>query len=566
MSTNILIPQYLDMDYSTMKSRLVELLGNQTTFQDYNLEGANITLLMELVCYLGMLTTYYVNQLAKNQYIDTADIYETVHMLARLRGYNPHGYISASTDLTITVSLSGGTGGVSAGDVLQLDAWKQITCTSDCLDADGNVLKFSTIEDTIESVPASASGTHTFTVPVRQGTVFSESFSGNDIVDNVLYLSSYDFDYDDDVDDDDVSVELYVNEEPWARVSDFYDEISGLSTENNVYMLRYTKYQKYVIEFSSTRNVPIVSDTITVTLLKSAGVNSNAGTGTITTPETDFIYNQTTLEYVDNSAYVTVTNLTEATGGSDPESISDIKSSSTGALHSQYRNVTKNDYITHLEAKSNVEVANVWGEQEIAPSGDILEYNKVYISVIPDEWGTGTIEVSTSGDISVPTTFSTTYKVDLSTYLEPRKMICTYEEYVVPELIYFAFDFGIKLKRTYTFATVANDVKNKLEYYFEASNRAFNEEISFTDIMEYILDTTNVSATDTFSYVKGVQTLIIRNIDTLNGVIVQDYDSDYYPCYSEAIYTGENNLRKIQLGNNQFPAIAINSCTFTQET
>lgn len=566
MSTNVLIPQYLDMDYSTMKSRLKELLGNQTTFQDYNLEGANITLLMELVCYLGMLTTYYVNQLAKNQYIDTADIYETVHMLARLRGYNPHGYISSSTDLTVTVSLSGGTGGVSPGDVLQLDAWKQITCTSDCVDADGNVLQFSTIEDTIESVPASASGTYTFTVPVRQGIVFSESFTGNDIVDNVLYLSSYNFDYDDDVDDEDVSVELFVNEDPWARVSDFYDEISGLSTENDVYMLRYTKYQKYIIEFSSTRNVPIVSDTITVTLLKSAGVNGNAGSGTITTPETDFIYNQTTLEYLDNSAYVTVTNITEATGGSDPESISDIKSSSTGALHSQYRNVTKNDYITHLEAKSNVEVANVWGEQEVSPSGDILEYNKVYISVVPDEWGTGTIEVSTSGEISIPTTFATTYKVDLSTYLEPRKMICTYEEYVVPEIIYFAFDFGIKLKRTYTFATVANDVKNKLSYYFQASNRAFNEEISFTDIMEYILDTTNVSATDTFSYVKGIQTLIIRNIDTLNGVVVQDYGSLYYPCYSEAVYTGENNLRKIQLGNNQFPAVAINTCTFTQET
>ena len=569
MANNTLVPQYLDMDFSTMKSRLKELLASNTTFQDYNLEGANVTVLMELVCYLGALTTYYVNQVAKNQYIDTADIYETVHMLSRLRAYNPHGYISSSTDLTVTVSLSGGTiesGAVFAGDTIQLDAWKQIDCTSDVVDVDGNTVQFSTIEDTIITIPTSASGTYIFTVPVKQGTVYTESFTGDDIVDNIIYLPTYNFDYDDDIDDGDVSVELLVNGVLWTRISDFYDEVSGLLTEDNVYMMRYNKYKKYLIEFSSARNVPIVSDTITITLLKSAGTYGNTGTGKITTPETEFIYNQSSLLYVPNSTYVTVTNLTEATGGSDPELITDIKSSSTGSAHSQYRNVTKNDYIAHLEAKSNVDVANVWGEQEIAPSGDVLEYNKVYVTVIPTEWGTGTIEVSSSGDISVPTTFTTAYKVDLATYLEPRKMLCTYEEFSLPELVYFGFAIGIKIKRTYTFSTVANDVRNKLSYYFDTSNRGFGETISFTDIMEYILDTANVSSTDTFSGVKGIQTLIIRDINVLNGVTVNAYGSLLYPRYAVATYSGDNTLRNIELDFDQFPAVSLTNCTFTQET
>lgn len=572
MSTT-LTPGYLDIDFNTFKERIKDQLELSDTFRDYNYEGANITVLIELMAYLADLDTFLMNKLAKNVYMDTAEIYETVHMMSRLRGYNPSGYRSAKTDLTITIPSGAG---VSAGDTLYIPAWKQIECPG-LTDDDGYVIKYSTIDYHTETISDSATFPTTITIPVRQGEVVSYDYKGSELIDNKLYLPLYDFDYDDDLDDDYPSLEVQVEGEIWERIPDLYDEISGLSTENNVYAFRFNKYQKYMLEFFSTRAVPEDTDDITVTLLKSLGADGSVGADSITDPETQFVYNRNTLEWLDNDD-ITVTNEAATTSSADEEQIDTIKEASLGNMHSQYRNVTANDYISHLESRSDVDVAHVWGEQEIAPSGDVEEYNKVYISVIPNEWGSGTISTSaTSGGILQPLEYSDTYTELLSNYLEPRKMICAYEQYEVPELVYFVFDIGIQVKRTYTFDEVALDVKNKLEFFFDNSNREFNETIGFLDVVNFIEDTSEVDeeGDDDFENVVGIQNLIVRNIDiywissgTIVSSVYEPNEDNNYPQYTvaAATYTGENQLRDIELGFNQFPAVLIDDCTFTEET
>lgn len=560
-----LVPGYLDIDFNTFKSRLQDQLQISDVFRDYNYEGANITILVELMAYFADLTTFFLNKASKNVYMDTADIYETVHMLSRLRGYNPSGYRSAKTTLTVTIPSGSG---VSLGDTLYIPAWKQVSCP-DLTDDDGNIIKYATNTYITETISTSASWPISISVPVRQGEVLTYSYTGNDMIDNKLYLPIQNFDYDDDLDDDYPSVEVTVEDEIWERIPDLYDEISGLSSVDNVYSFRFNKYQKYLIEFYETRNVPSTTDDIEVTLLKSLGADGAVGSGFITEPETEFIYNRNTREWLTNS-YLTVTNSSATTSSANVETISEIKDASLSNMHSQYRNVTVNDYERHLESRSDVDVAHVWGEQDIAPSGDVEEYNKVYISVIPDEWGSGTISTTTSAGMIIPVSFSDTYKETLSTYLEPRKMICTYEQYYVPELVYFAFDIGIQVERTYSFEEVSVDVRNKLEYFFNNVNREFNEIIGFLQIINFIEDMsiTDDESGDDFSNVKGVRNLIIRDIDILNKTVYEPNSQGNYPKYtvSSSQYVGENRLRDIELGFNQFPAILIDECTFTEET
>lgn len=563
-----LTPGYLDIDFNTFKSRLQDQLQVSDVFRDYNYEGSNITLLIELMAYLGDLNTFFLNKIAKNIYMDTAEIYETVHMLSRLRGYDPSGYRSAKTTLTVIIPSGAG---VSLGDTLYIPAWKEITCPN-LTDDDGNLIKYSTNTYITETIPTSASWPVTVSVPVRQGEVVTYSYTGDDLIDNKLYLPVYNFDYDDDLDDDYPSVEVTVEGEIWERIPDLYDEISGLSSVDNVYSFRFNKYQKYLIEFYTTRNVPDDTDDIEVTLLKSLGADGDAGAGQITIPETQFIYNRNTRAWLDNDD-ITVTNSSATTSSDIEETIDEIKNASLGNMHSQYRNVTANDYISHLEERSDVDVAYVWGEQEIAPSGDVEEYNKVYISVIPNEWGSGTITTSASSagsDLLEPVAYAETYKELLSTYLEPRKMICAYEEYYVPELVYFAFDMGIQVKRTYSFEEVSVDVSNKLAYFFDTSKRDFHETIGFLEIIDFIEDIsiTDDKNNDEFENVSGIQNLIIRNIDILNKTTYEPNTDGNYPKYtvSSTTYTGENQLRDIELGFNQYPAISIGDCTFTEET
>jgi hypothetical protein len=154
-------------------------------------------------------------------------------------------------------------------------------------------------------------------------------------------------------------------------------------------------------------------------------------------------------------------------------------------------------------------------------------------------------------------------------------MINVYETFVVPDLVYFRFDIGLKVKRTYNFTTVQEDTKNKLIYYFNANNVNFNTTIDFKEIHNYILDLTEVSNTDNFSSIKGLNNFTIRDIETYTHSLsgdksyIYDYNTDdNYPMFEDTnIDTGNdiNLLRPIKLGNNQFPVLSSTSCSFINE-
>jgi hypothetical protein len=557
---NTLKPEYVSLDFNTIISNIKTELSKSDTFRDYDYEGSNITILMELMAYIGELNTYFLNKIAKNVYIDTADQYENVHRLATLIGYDPKGYISAQTTLSITVFADT----CDSGDHLTIGGWHQIS--TDETDEDGNIIKYATTASHVELIPLDTTFPYTFTVPVRQGVVITYDYTGRDIINNEIILPiNLNYAYDNVLEDEYESILLTVDDEPWSRVSDFYDEISGLCDETNVYKFEYDKYQRYKIVFNTSRGLPTENQEIQIKLLETLAEDGSVGIGKIITPDNDFIYNNMKDRYLSNSEF-SVTNLSETTSSAERENILTIKSNAKSALHAQFRNVTASDYISYLESRSDVNVANVWGEKEIAPSGDTSEYNKVHICVIPNEWGSGTIEtVTTSAGYNVPTVYSSIYESNLKDYLEPRKMLTTYEKFELPDLVYFVFDIGIRINRNYSFADIVEDVRNKLEYYFTNGEREFNETLSFLNIEEFLLDSTNVSDDDNFENITGIRNLVIRDIDIVTHTIY-DYDSSLYPRYLVDIYTGDNNLREIKLGYNQYPVILIDNCTFTQET
>jgi len=319
-------------------------------------------------------------------------------------------------------------------------------------------------------------------------------------------------------------------------------------------------------------------------------------------------------------------------GGNDPESIQEIKIGARSNVHSQYRNITGRDYRYHLEARSDVVKGLAWGEQEIDP-GNVLEYNKTYLSVIPQA---GTPEIDGEGDLvidettgfhypylfafgtinteviewswtddkgqilSAPIEISTEYvndfKNDLLQYLEPRKMLNNYEIPVLPDIVYFRFDIGIRARRTYSFKDVMTDVRDKLIFFFNPYNRLFKDEISFMDIHNFILDLSITSETNDFKFIAGVDNLVLRDLGTYttfnydcNQHIFEPHcvDCGYTPSggpppsgspvdvnnrgrfpqykYDALQYHVDNKLRPILLDYNQSPMIAVDMCRFFKE-
>ena len=572
MST--LTPDYLNLDFTTMITRLREQLADNPIFADYEYEGANFTILMELFAYVADLNIYMLNKLAKNVHIETADIYEAVNRNARMMGYEPKGPVSARGQISVTVE------GVTPGHTIRIPAFSQFESTE--TDEDENPIYYA---NTILYSDTPSGTTYEDTFYVRQGEVTElTGYTGSDLVDNELILPE-DYAYDSNVDDDYPSLEIYVNDVLWTRVSDFYDDLSSLQDENNVYQFIYDRYERSKLIFNSSRNVPAVDDTIDMTVLKTLGEDGAVAAGTITGyPDTNFIYDVDAGEYLDNDDLtITITNADATTGESDAESMDTIKTNAKSAVHAQFRNITASDYESHLEDRADVISANAWGEQDLVPSGATQEFNKVHLSVIPNIWGGNTINTSTSawtpfsvsGAVYRPSEYSQTYMDTLKTHLEPRKALTVYETYDLPELVYFSFEFGVRLKRLSTLSNVSEDLKNKLDYWFRAANREFGEIINPNDILEYLLDTSEVESGDTFSYLhNGIRNLNIRDIivhtqNSNHATKIFEYNtSGIYPYYVDlsTAWTGENQLRRIQLGFNQFPMLSFDSIKVTEES
>jgi hypothetical protein len=599
---NKLIPEYLESDFSTSLLKNVELLKKSDTFKDYNYHGANMTMILELMSYLTDFNSFHTNMVAKNVYMESANVYETVHALALLKGYYPKGYISAyaSIDCTLNCHRKDQQGNIletyiSDGDQLLIRAWQSLDIGK--VSINDEAITYNTTDEYIINVSNSdnpiVNEQVSFDFFMKEGIFEELRYTHKDIIDNEIILPFHNYDhgtYPFTV----PSISVHVNDEEWIRVHDFYDEMSGLKEEyDDVYMFVYDKYKRYAVRFDTSRMVPGRTDIVTVRLLKSKGPNGAVGKNMIDLPtslQSFEIFNITKNIAIPSEQIVTFTNNDSSILGTLPENVEDIKVSSKVNIHSQYRNVTSKDYRYHLEARTDVAKGSAWGEQEIDP-GNVLEYNKVYVSVVPPEginslFIPGTIDTevvtwteiddpSLSQDIEVPLAYNTDFRDDLLIYLEPRKMLNAYEVPVLPKIVYFRFDIGIRMKRTYNYSDVREDVKNKLIFFFDRVLRNFNEEISFMDIHNFILDQTVVKDDDTFENIKGVDSLVLRELKTYTNtlgtgneeIVYEPNNNNLFPMYTYESFDSyiDNKLRTIKIGYDQYPMLAIDMCRFYTE-
>lgn len=565
-------PEYLSIDFLSLIEKFKTELKKSDVFKDYDFEGANISILMELNAYVSELNTFFINKVAKNTFLETADVYEAANRLARQQGYEPKGTRSARC--TVQVAVSG-----DNGDVLRVLPWKQLN--SGRTDTDGNEILFATTA----AVQVTANGGLQYIeVPIRQGELVTlTGYTGDDLIDNELILPT-EYGYDDDLSDDYPSIRVTVNDTEWTRLSDFYLDVLTPNSDD-VYMFIYDRYRRNKVVFNSGRNIPADTDTISIITLNSLGANGSIGadvdeTWVIESDELIQVIPSGSPTYNVDNDLITISLSAASIGAAAAETIDEIRFNAQSALRAQFRDVNANAYNSFLSARSDVIKANAYGEQDLVPSGagDPEEYNVVHISVIPESYGNNTIQTSASSfttdwgltsSILVPTQYSSSWENELLLYLRPRKMLCAYEIMEIPDLVYFSFEIGIRKKRIYDFTDIQQSVLNKLIYYFRAENQTFNSEIDFNDITEYLIDPTEVSPSDNFEYIKGIRNLNIRDINVSKTVYeynVNPDDSNLYPKWTIAPWSNRDNmLRPIQLGLNQFSYLSSDTIRIVEE-
>lgn len=671
---NELIPNYVDIDYSTIIEDLKIKLKSTNTFKDYNFEGANITVLMEMLAYLGEMNTYYTNQLAKNIHPETANVYETVHSLSRRQGYEPRGYWAAKTIVTITLQSD------FTGKQLYIPAWYPILVKG---------VKSSNNEDiyytTVKSYTITPNSTEfSFDIEVIQGEPTPiKSYLYSDAVDNRIILPLNEK-YDHKLLNDSIQMFVGPDEVLWTRTEDPFDNTSPLYSDMNVYMVRFDKYQRYVLQFLTSKNIPRNNDLIQLRLVKTLGSDGDIPAGcswtisdteNINGVEVPFIRNLTDKVNLTSNQFIS-TNILGSAGSGDIDTIDDMKFGGEYSINTQRRDVTRMDYTNHLLTNDNIIKAGVWGEKEQnagLPITGTDQYNKVYISIIPDVWGDNTIikrpyiigdwpsglgstgitcyngdvvrfndnifqavdglgfngsytiqVISTTGVsgpidssdpnitwidrgplsqfdrfdnatgmgptlLQTPRLVSPSFSYDINSFLEPKKMIGTNEVFLLPELVYFKFDIGVTIKRSYNFSDVQSDILNKLIFFFSSTNRSFGDRIDPREIENYIKDSSiverdgNGNIVNSFIQTRGIITLTVRDIITCTPTLInyiqgqpnnsilsdkvydqvstdpKDQPMNNFPFYVNINLGGYtvnySDIKPIQLNYKQFPVI-----------
>ena len=102
-----------ELDFDTIKDNLKTFLKSQPEFSDYNFDGSGLSVLLDVLAYNTHYMGYYMNMMANEMFIDTAQLRESVVSHAKLLGYTPRSRVASQA--TINVSFQEVGGGSSGG-------------------------------------------------------------------------------------------------------------------------------------------------------------------------------------------------------------------------------------------------------------------------------------------------------------------------------------------------------------------------------------------------------------------------------------------------------------------
>jgi hypothetical protein len=385
--------------------------------------------------------------LANEMFIDSAIKRSSVVSLAKHLGYTPRSITGAKAFLNITVNNPTG-----LPTSLTLDRY-----TAFSTNINGTAYTFLTTEPyTIQPV----NGIYTFTnIPVKEGTLLEYSYTVStpgpdekyEIPNTAVDISTVLVTVQNSTSDTAITT--------YTRSNDLTD-IDGTST---VYFLEENALGKYQLYFGDDvlGKKLAVGNIVRIRYMISSGAVANVS-GLISQ---SFAAGST----IGGSSNISITTVSNSTGGSDRESISSIRFNAIQTNTSRNRAVTKSDYASIIKAQySQVESVSVWGGEENDPPA----YGKVFISLKP--YNGFTIDSATKNDIR-------------NTVLYERQVLTVIPEFVDPDYIYLNLGVDAQYYRNQTSLNavqVTNLLRTAVNNYFTNSLQQFNKPFFYSKFLE----------------------------------------------------------------------------------
>ena len=347
-----------EFDFDDVKDNLKVFLRNQTEFKDYDFEGSGMNIMLDILAYNTHYLGFNANMLANEMFLDSASLRSSVVSHAKTLGYEVTSARSPIATVNVALATTSASKTMPAG-------------TAFSTTVDEVSYQFVTIADTTAT---GAGGAVTFNnVKIYEGTYLTSKYLVDTTNPEQRFLLP---DNRSDTSTLTVQVQNSASDSTLTTYTKATD-ISKISSTSSVYYLQEVENGFHEIYFGDGNVSKALSDG-NIVILNYVVTNKTASNGasSFSAPST-----------IDGVSDITVTTVSNAGGGAEPESLASIKLQAPLDYASQGRAVTTDDYVTYTKKLfANTQAVSVWGGEDggYDPATGVTsvpEYGKVFISI-----------------------------------------------------------------------------------------------------------------------------------------------------------------------------------------
>ena len=435
------------LDFDTIKNTFKSYLRGQDRFKDYDFDGSNMSVLLDLLAYNTFHQGFYLNMVGNEMFMDSAVLRDSVVSHAKELNYVPRSFKSAEATINLTI--------VSQDpNKISLTIPKGYTFSSSFFN---QLFTFSVAEN------ITLNGFGTFNIPNLK------IYEGVYLKDTYVYASNNKQRYlisNKTVDISSLSVTIIEDAGATIHTYTRAPSLFNLDSNSMVYFVQGAESDSYEIVFGDgvTGRKPKENSVVILEYRISNGELPNGCNAFI--PDGS----------IDGETNITVVTESAASAGSISESIESIKFNAPRYFTTQERAVTTEDYETLLTVNfPEINAVTAFGGEELNPP----QYGKVFIAV-------DLVDVDGLPDIK---------KTEYFRFLRPRSPVTIEPVFVNPEYTYIAVNSRVKYNINIT-RLAQDDVKtivsSAILNYARTNLNNFNRTFRYSQLLR-VIDTSQSS-------------------------------------------------------------------------
>jgi len=445
---------YVNYDYDQLVTNIQNRLKAKGAWQDIYRDGSG-EMLIEFLAYVTNLGLYYAERRAEETYLPTAKLLSSVKNIVAVLNYQARRKTSATGVLTFSISVA-------------LDKIVFVPKYTECQTSDG--VKYVTNESV-----AIEKGQTSVEVNCIQGELIQKEINSDGASEQEYLIN--DTSVENSASTTNPTFRVIVDGTEWTKISSF---LYSTPTSEHFRVINEPEGTVSVL-FGDDINgkIPEAGSTILIQYIRTKGADGNvtySGSSSISTINSTI--------YDEDGTIVTVSVLNDSSflGGSDEETIEEIRYNAPRVFSTGDRAVTKTDFSSILENYSSVASANVWGEnEEAAAAGVTADYemlNKVKISLVLQSW-----ELPDSD-----------FKSTLSDYIYDLSMLTVKYEFVTPTFLLVIPTLKVKVNLGYSLTQTQADIVSELNGQFELGvTTKLGTMIKYSNVLAALDDLESVS-------------------------------------------------------------------------